>query len=104
LFLTLPWSIADVEANLLNGKIASIGLAPSKVLEAINPVDRELGSDWIASITSGRGPAPTMDIVGTGLRLGCLDNVLNAEKLVDQIRLHESSADAELTAIYVFRS
>jgi hypothetical protein len=100
----MSWSISDVEDKLLNGKVASIAMAPAKVLEAIRRVEQELGPDWIASTASSKGLAPTMDIVGTGLRLGCLAGVAGADKLVDQLRRRDLSADAELTAIYVFRS
>jgi len=45
-----------------------------------------------------------MDIVGTGLRLACLEGLAKSEKLLEQIRRRDSSADAELTAIYLLRS
>jgi hypothetical protein len=43
-------------------------------------------------------------IVGTGLRLGCLEGVMNAERLIDEIHRKESSTDAEQTAGYVLRT
>jgi hypothetical protein len=100
----MAWSIEDVEDRLLNGKIGSIAMAPPAILEAINRAERMLGCDWIASTGSAKGLAPTMDIVGTGLRLGYLGGIAQSEKLTEGIRRKESSADAELTAVYLFRS
>src|ERR1700719_1165491 len=100
----MPWSVADVEGKLLNGKIASIAMAPEAILEAIGRAEKVLGPDWITSTASSKGLAPTMEIVGTGLRLECLAGVVGAQKLIDQLRRCDSSADAELTAVYVFRS
>jgi hypothetical protein len=100
----MPWSVANVEGKLLNGKIASIAMAPEAILEAIGRAEKVLGRDWITSTASSKGLAPTMEIVGTGLRLECLAGVVGAQKLIDQLRRRDSSADAELTAVYVFRS
>ena len=99
----MTWSIANVENELLNGKIESIAMAPAAILEAINRAERLLGSDWIASTGSSKGLAPTMDMIGTGLRLGYLAGIAQSEKLIEGIRRKESSADAELTAVYLFR-
>ncbi len=82
----MAWSIEDVEDRLLNGKIGSIAMAPPAILEAINRAERMLGSDWIASTGSAKGLAPTMDIVGTGLRLGYLGGIAQSEKLTEGIR------------------
>ena len=100
----MQWSIADVEDKLLNGRVATIALPDATILDAINRVEQELGSDWITARSSSHGLAPTMDIVGTGLRLACLGGVIKADELIGQIRRNEPSADAELTAIYLFRS
>lgn len=45
----MPWSVADVEDKLLNGKIASIAMAPEAILEAIGCAEKVLGPDWITS-------------------------------------------------------
>jgi len=100
----MTWLIEDVEAKLLNSKIDSIALSPETILAAIDRVERDLGVEWIASFASAKGLAPTMDIVGTGLRLGSLEGIADAEKLIEQIRRKDPAADAELTAIYLFRS
>lgn len=100
----MDWSIEDVEQGLLHGKIDSIALPPATVVEAVNRVETILGSEWIASYSSTKGLAPAMDIVGTGLRLACIQGLAESETLIEQIRRKDSSADAELTAIYLFRS
>jgi hypothetical protein len=100
----MDWTIEDVEQKLLNGKIDTIAIPPATILEAVNRAETVLGSEWIASVGSAKGLAPAMDIVGTGLRLACLEGLAESEKLIEQIRRKDSSADAELTAIYLFRS
>ena len=100
----MTWSIEDVETKLLNSKIDCIAMSPEAILAAIDRVERDLGTEWIATTASAKGLLPTMDIVGTGMRLECLEGIVYAEKLIDQIRRKDPAADAELTGIYIFRS
>ena len=100
----MGWSIEDVEQKLLHGKIDTVALPPATVLEAVDRAEKVLGSEWIASCSSAKGLSPAMGIVGTGLRLASLEGLAESERLVKQIRRKDSSADAELTAIYLFRS
>jgi hypothetical protein len=100
----MGWSIEDVEQKLLHGKIDTIALPPAIVLQAVDRAENALGSEWIASYSSAKGLAPAMDIVGTGLRLASLEGLAESETLIKQIRRKDSSADAELTAICLFRS
>jgi hypothetical protein len=100
----MTWLIEGVETKLLNSKISGIAMCPETILEAIGRAERVLGAEWIASTASAKGLAPTMDIVGTGLRLRCLEGIMDGEKLIEQIRRKNPAAEAELTAIYLFCS
>jgi hypothetical protein len=104
IIVNMAWSIADVEQKLLNGKIDSIAMPAATILEAVNRAENVLGPEWMASFGSTKGLAPALDIIGTGLRPASIDGLAASEKLTKQIRRKDRSADAELTAIHLFRS
>lgn len=98
------WSIHEIERNFLHGKIETIALSPQFVLACFDRVEKVLGRDWIISEMRSTGLAPTMHVVGMGLRLAALDGVDQSEQLIEHIRRGDQNADAELTAIYLMRS
>jgi hypothetical protein len=100
----MAWSIEKIERDLLGGRIDIIALPPATILETVKRAETVLGSEWIASFTSAKGLLPAMDVIGTGLCLTSLEGLADSDKLIERIRRKESSADAELTAIYLLRS
>jgi hypothetical protein len=104
IIVNMAWSIADVEQKLLNGNIDTIAMPAEMILEAVNRAENVLGPEWMAACSSAKGLAPTLDIIGTGFRLASIDSLAGSEKLIKQIRRKDQSADAELTAIHLFRS
>lgn len=99
------WTAAAIERDLLLGKINIIARPEWEVIDAIDRAQRKLGDDWIASqARNQKGLAPTMRIVGMGLRLHAVEKVPGSEELLTRLRGQDSSADAELTAVYLFRS
>jgi len=100
----MGWSIDEIETNFLRGRIDTIALAPEVVLANFERVENILGRDWIMSEMSGRGLAPTMHVIGMGLRLAALEGIDQTEQLIEHIRRGDQNADAELTAIYLIRS
>jgi hypothetical protein len=100
----MAWSIEDIERDLLGGKIDAIELPPATILEAFNRAESVLGPEWIAPFRSAKGLLPTMEVIGTGLRLPSLENLADSDKLIEQLRRKDTSAGAELTAIYLMRS
>jgi len=100
----MAWSVVDIEDNLLLGKMDTIAMPPDTVVDAINRAESVLGHEWVASESRAKGLAPTMGIVGIGRRLVSLEGVRSSEELIKKIRCGDPSADAELTAIYLFRS
>jgi hypothetical protein len=101
----MTWSVETVERNLLSGEICIIARPESEVIEAVERAQRLLGEDWIASqVRNQKGLAVAMRIVGMGLRLQGIEGLPGNEELLTKIRILDSSAEAELTAIYLFRS
>jgi hypothetical protein len=100
----MSWSIEDVENKLLGGSIDALAIPRSTVLAAVNRVESVLGAEWFKSQHLGKGLAPALDIIGTGLRLDSLEGLAKSDRLIGRIRRKDSSADAELTAIHFFRS
>jgi len=100
----MAWSIEEFERDLLGGKTDTIALPPATILETVNRAETVLGSEWIMSFGFAKGLLSAMDVIGAGLRLASLEGVADSDKLIEGIRRKESSADAELTAIYLLRS
>ena len=98
----MAWSIHRIE-SLLEGKISSLSLQPETVISSFEQVEASLGREWIDSV-AGKGIAPTLCIVGMGMRLATLEAIVGAEKLVDSVRGKNRNSEAELTAIYLLRS
>ena len=100
----MEWSIEEIEQHLLHRKITDIALPSEKIVGAVNRIGDVLGTEWITSESSAKGLSPAMRIISMGLRLTSLDGVRESEELIEQIRRKDPSAEAELTAIYLFRS
>lgn len=99
------WTAKTIERDLLSGKIGIIAHPESEVIEAVRRAQHLLGDDWIASQTRNqKGIVPAMQIIGMGLRLQAVDGIRGNEELLARIRHFDSSAEAELTAIYIFCS
>ncbi|MBZ5509316.1 MAG: hypothetical protein LAO78_27985 [Acidobacteriia bacterium] len=94
----------EIEQTFLNGKISAFGLAPELVVACFERTERLLGRDWITSQQSGKGLMVTIPVIDMGLRLPALDGVADAESLLNNLRKRDQNADAELTALHLFRS
>ncbi len=98
-------SIEQLEKELLLSKADVLALAPDLVVAAVDRVERVLGSEWIESeISSGKGIAPTMRIIGMGLRLVSLENLAQSEELITHLRRGDQNAESELAAIHLIHS
>jgi hypothetical protein len=100
----MAWTIEEIEQDFLNGKISVLGLAPEMVVACFERTEKRLGRDWITSQRSGKGLMVTIPVIDMGLRLPSLDGIADAEKLLANLRKRDQNADAELTAIHLFRS
>jgi len=101
----MGWSIERIEKDLLRSKIDAISQASEVVVAAVERVVRVLGPEWIESETlSGTGIAPTMRIIGMGLRLPALESLAQSEELIMHLRRKDQNAEAELTAIHLIRA
>lgn len=101
----MNWSAEDIEKRFLSGKLSALAPSPETVLSAFARVERLLGLTWIESETaSAKGLAPTMGVIGMGLRLAALEGIPDADKLLTRILDGDRSAEAELTAIYLVRT
>jgi hypothetical protein len=100
----MGWSVARIEQDFLRTGIAALVLSPETVVSAFERVEKILGSEWLSFATKAKGIAPTMDVIGMGLRLAALEGIPESEGLIRHIRRNDQNADAELTAIYLFRS
>src|SRR5690349_7020673 len=100
----MTWTIEEIEQGFLNGKISAFGLSPELVVACFERTEKLLGCDWIISKRSSKGLIVTIPVIDMGLRLPALDGVADAEKLLANLRKQDQNADAELTAIHLFRS
>lgn len=100
----MTWTIEEIEQDFLNGKISAFGLAPELIVASFERTEKLLGRDWITSQRSGKGLMVTIPVIDMGLRLPSLDGIADAEKLLANLRKRDQNADAELTAIHLFRS
>jgi hypothetical protein len=98
------WSIEDIERKCLNGTMNTLALSPEAVVSAFDRAEKLLGPQWIKSETSATGLAPTMGVIGMGLRLAAIEGVAEADTLMRRILDGDRSAEAELTAVYLFRN
>ncbi|MBZ5657465.1 MAG: hypothetical protein LAO56_19530 [Acidobacteriia bacterium] len=99
----MTWSIDDVEKTLLGQNASVLALPPDVIVDAVNRVEKVLGHDWILAEARATGIAPAMGIIGMGLRLAALDDLVNTETLVSNLRQEDQNAEAELTALYLIR-
>lgn len=79
---------------------------PEIVLDAFERAEEILGRDWVDAtrkISGGqvRGPGPLLSVVSMGGRLTALGALEDSTKLVDKLRKHDISAEAELTAMHL---
>lgn len=100
----MNWSAKDIEKRFLNGKLSALALSPESVLSAFVRVEKLLGLKWIESETSAKGLAPTMGVIGMGLRLAALEGIAHADTLLKRVLGGDRSAEAELTAVYLIRT
>jgi hypothetical protein len=101
----VTWTVDTVERDLLSGEINVIAQPRSEVIEAVERTQQLLGEDWVTSQTRNqKGLVPAMRVVGMGLRLHAIEGLAGNEELLTKVRNLDSSAEAELTAIYLFRS
>jgi hypothetical protein len=98
----MNWSIQKIETELLSSKIGVLALPPEIVVASVNRAEQVLGANWIAS--ARKGVAPTMQVIGMGIRLTALENLKHSGQLITNLRRRDQNADAELTAIHLFQS
>ncbi len=79
------------------------------VVVGFQEVERALGADVVEryrrqgkNLTSGQ--IPTLSVVDLGQRLLMLENVPGRERLISKLKAGDSSAESELTALYLLRS
>ena len=101
----MAWSDERIEKELLRCKLDVVALPAEVAVAAVNRVEQVLGSWWIeAETASAKGIAPAMQIIGMGLRLASLENLAASEELITNLQGRDQNAEAELTAIHLFRS
>jgi hypothetical protein len=100
----MTWTIEEIEQTFLNGKISAFGLSPELVVACFERTEHLLGRDWITSQQSGKGLMVTIPVIDMGVRLPALDGVADAKSLLNNLRKRDQNADAELTALHLFRS
>lgn len=87
-----------------------VPLAPEVLVATFNTVERVLGRDVVLShctLEGGghmSGSMPTLNVADLGSRLAAIEGLANTSKLINKLRSGDSSAYAELTAIYLLRS
>lgn len=97
----VTWTIEEIEREW--GATAPF---PEIVVDAFERAERVLGRDWIEStrlIPGGQvsGPSALLKVVSMGGQLSVLEAVKGAERLVAKLKSHDSSAEAELTAMHL---
>jgi hypothetical protein len=101
----MTWSIDRIEKELLSGPVSTIALPSEMLAAAVNQVEQTLGAGWIESeISQVKGLSIAVRVIGMGLRLPAIENLPRAEELIRNLRRRDQNADAELTAIHLFRS
>ena len=100
----MGWSAEVIEKRFLKGNWRALALSPEIVVSAFARVERQLGLKWIETEASATGLAPTMGVVGMGLRIAALEGISHADSLRKRILNGDRSAEAELTAIYLIRT
>ncbi len=83
--------------------------APEVWVEHFDIVERYMGRDWMdqARFINGVetwGLEPALYVLTQGSRLACLDRISDSGRLIQKLRQHDSSAWAELTAIWLLLS
>jgi hypothetical protein len=72
----MPWSVERIEKELLLSELNVLAMPAEVVVTAVNRVEQLFGTGWIDGETaSAKGIAPTMQVIGMGLRLPALDNL-----------------------------
>jgi hypothetical protein len=101
----MAWSIERIEKELLRCESGPVARPAEVLVEAVNRVEQTLGAGWIESeVSSAKGIATAMRVIGMGLRLPARENLARADDLIVNLQRREQNAEAELTAIYLFRS
>jgi hypothetical protein len=100
----MTWTIEKIERDLLLAEVGTIVRPAGTIVEAVNRAERMLGTEWIASQSIHKGLASAMRIVGMGLRLQAIEGLSRSNELLEKLSQLDSSADSELTGIYLFRS
>jgi len=85
-------------SNDLQGRPPTFWCSPKK----------QLGQSWLeeAHASNGNvvlGTTPTLRVAVIGQQLAALEGIARSERLIEKIRRHDVSAEAELAAIYLVR-
>lgn len=110
----MTWTVKEIERDWLLGSMNALSLEPEAIVAAFNRAERLLDRSWIEELRiSRKSPtlvdsvlntvAPALHVVSMGQRLAALDGVADPGRLIEKIRHRDSSAIAELTAIYIVR-
>jgi hypothetical protein len=105
----MGWTFDEIKTDWLGD---GVPIQPEAIVAAFERAERVLGKDWIETSRRSnqggaviRGIAPTMRVADMGQKLAFLDGVIgNIDRLTRAIARGDSSAEAELTAIYLLRS
>lgn len=97
----MSYTIEEIERDW-----GATGPFPEIVVDAFERVEQILGRDWVTStrcVSGGqvRGPGPLLAVLSMGERLTTLEAVNNAGKLIAKLKKHDTSAEAELTAMHL---
>ena len=97
----MPWTIEEIERDW-----GATSPLPEIVIDAFERVETVLGRDWLTStreVPGGqvRGAGPLLTVLSMGGRLTALAAIEGAARLVAKLKAHDSSAEAELTAMHL---
>jgi hypothetical protein len=104
----MPWSWDEIRNTWLRDTV--VDQPTSEVwVEHFDIVERYMGRDWMdqARFVNGVetwGLEPALFVITQGARLACLDRIRDTDRLIQKLLQHDSSAWAELTAIWLLQS
>jgi len=104
----MTWSWDEIDNDWLEG--AAIATAPDDAVAAFERAERFFGRSWIEAgrtqqTAAGpvliRGSSPTLNVIVLGEHLVVLEAAVGCRSVVDKLKARDSSAYAELTAMWL---
>lgn len=80
-----------------------LGDSPAEVVRAFEHVEAQFGRAWVEERRQERRFVGILEVLKTAALLGALDGIHNGEKLVEKLRVRDSSAQSEATALLLIR-